>query len=768
MKIDTINNIICFLKRQEECHSERSEESSPNTVSGFFTSFRMTFFQLVNIIFNSLLCPFRVILIVLFFLLFTFNSYSQWEKITTIPPPYDDNYWLEVYFLNEEPDYGWVCGFRGQIIRTTDGGNTWAGSTIDGYWHFEGIHFADKLNGFVSGNDKLFKTTDGGISWSDVTPPQPKPEESVSRSMLWGNWFISKDTGMVVGDGCGNQPQFFYKTVDGGTTWKYFKGTVKNSSLTDLILYKNSGLGYATGSGYVFVTTDTGNTWSEFTYTGGNDWQEDLHISGNTILVPYDPFCSGRQDDTGGIRISRDFGATWNDYPTGKAMYGAYLIDSLKGWVCGIDRAIYQTTDGGQHWELRHCGICDTCNLDDFWFFNDSTGFVVGEGVYRYNPESITYRTSNSATFCEGDTITIGPGNFYTTYLWNTSDTTNKIKVAQSGIYSVIGKDTIGCFREAIYEVYFKPPPEPEIIYNDKIYICISDSLYLHIPDEYTEYNWYQSPNKKIINAKSNQLAIRQSGKYFVRVRDKFGCIGQSFEADVNVKYDSAHLRLVDYFDNEYIDFDTVTYPAKKCRTFKLKNVSKNEKVVINYLFLSQNQAFSAPVTQYPIELDTGETKIFKICFAPTHLGIERDTIIHYDLCGNKKIPLVGFSKWDYYSAYNRCDIPFKLKTKKLPHSYIFEASPPYPNPSNSTIHVPFGRLTQSNQEKFEQCRLYNTLGSSINITDESIIEESIDGDWKYQGGEYLISTVELESGLYFININSPSGNFRYTIVVDK
>ncbi|MBM2815452.1 MAG: hypothetical protein HW421_2214 [Ignavibacteria bacterium] len=45
--------MIC--KRQIECHSERSEESSPNAASGFFTSFRMTFhFYLLNINFQNI------------------------------------------------------------------------------------------------------------------------------------------------------------------------------------------------------------------------------------------------------------------------------------------------------------------------------------------------------------------------------------------------------------------------------------------------------------------------------------------------------------------------------------------------------------------------------------------------------------------------------------------------------------------------------------------------------------------------------------------
>ncbi|MBM2816445.1 MAG: hypothetical protein HW421_3207 [Ignavibacteria bacterium] len=56
--VNVLKLAIMKYKNQKECHSERSEESSPNTLSGFFTSFRMTFFNLFiysNRINNSLL-----------------------------------------------------------------------------------------------------------------------------------------------------------------------------------------------------------------------------------------------------------------------------------------------------------------------------------------------------------------------------------------------------------------------------------------------------------------------------------------------------------------------------------------------------------------------------------------------------------------------------------------------------------------------------------------------------------------------------------------
>ncbi|MGB9912963.1 MAG: hypothetical protein ACPLRO_06300, partial [Candidatus Kapaibacteriota bacterium] len=58
-------------------------------------------------------------LLLLFSTGFLFSQY--WQKIVNIPQPYANNYWLDVYFLPSDPNFGWICGFNGMVIRTTDG-----------------------------------------------------------------------------------------------------------------------------------------------------------------------------------------------------------------------------------------------------------------------------------------------------------------------------------------------------------------------------------------------------------------------------------------------------------------------------------------------------------------------------------------------------------------------------------------------------------------------------------------------------------------------
>ncbi len=127
------------------------------------------------------------------------------------------------------------------------------------------------------------------------------------------------------------------------------------------------------------ATNDYGVTWNFFSTSGNYDWQEDIHLSGNTFLVPYSTDCGGGGGN-GGARISTDFGVTWRQKSFGTSMFGSFLLDNKRGWVVGWNRSAYYTSDAGVTWENKNCGITPGADLDDLRFTNDTTGFVVGVG----------------------------------------------------------------------------------------------------------------------------------------------------------------------------------------------------------------------------------------------------------------------------------------------------------------------------------------------------------------------------------------------------
>lgn len=174
---------------------------------------------------------------------------------------------------------GWAVGRAGCVIRTTDGGVTWERaqepcadeltdvSAIDGdtAWVIAGSH-----------GDRLYTTTDGGISWAPAGP-----------AAGWGTGysgphyekvdFVSESTGFVC-----NVSGLVYRTTDGGGAWSsprptqpYFDPQASLRVCDMEFVDQDRGLmlaqvecidwfteGFSWVAVVVFETTDGGVTWT--------------------------------------------------------------------------------------------------------------------------------------------------------------------------------------------------------------------------------------------------------------------------------------------------------------------------------------------------------------------------------------------------------------------------------------------------------------------------------------------------------------------------
>jgi len=112
---------------------------------------------------------------------------------------------------------GWAGG--GVIMKTTDGGATWArqesSATVREFFFF------DSLRGFAVGGRTILRTEDGGVSWVNVTPADDRIAD------LRGVHFLDARDGWVVGRGTDVQVggtlckrSLVLVTSDGGATWK--------------------------------------------------------------------------------------------------------------------------------------------------------------------------------------------------------------------------------------------------------------------------------------------------------------------------------------------------------------------------------------------------------------------------------------------------------------------------------------------------------------------------------------------------------------------
>ncbi|MGN8225831.1 T9SS type A sorting domain-containing protein [Gracilimonas sp. BCB1] len=139
-------------------------------------------------------------------LLKTTDGGSTWNAITE---PDNISYFdfEMIGFQNE--DNGWMAG-QEMIASTSDGGTTWDIKYEEEGFSPEitGMHFLDSTTGYVTmERGDMIKTTDGGENWTELS--------TFTSFDLNDLHFFSEDSGLVVGDG-----GRILKTVDGGANFE--------------------------------------------------------------------------------------------------------------------------------------------------------------------------------------------------------------------------------------------------------------------------------------------------------------------------------------------------------------------------------------------------------------------------------------------------------------------------------------------------------------------------------------------------------------------
>jgi len=381
---------------------------------------------------------------------------QRWQKIT-LPGNYEGRYYLDVFFLPADQLFGWACDQdSGFVIRTTDGGNSWRGAKLGPNGqrcHLEYVQFLDKNIGYCSGPCGAFKSTDGGATWAALTVATPMPN-------LWGGWFKSATEGWFTGGGCGVNN--FYHTTDGGQNFTIVSDTtIKRSNLSDPLW--NSAMPantvYAIGNGTLWKSTNNGTNWGVESYTGTNSpWHEEISMSGNTICISSASSNCAPNDFTGGsMRTSTDLGSTWSETRTTDDMFGTYLINDSKGWATGLSGNVWYTSNKGATWTLRNCGIGDA-HTDDVFFMNDSTGWIAGQGLFRYS-RALRIQSDSAKVFRQAcpnianrDTVYISNLNF-TPSNWMAGITgvdADQFRIVNSPLSAQIG----ACVRQPIIIEY--------------------------------------------------------------------------------------------------------------------------------------------------------------------------------------------------------------------------------------------------------------------------------------------------------------------------
>lgn len=254
-----------------------------------------------------------------------------------------------VLFLWHLP-FNWVCGqgtypsvaSQWELIRPS----------VPSTMPFQSVYFFNQSSGFVTDTaGALFRTADGGNSWSRVALPVEYEN---------ANWhdifFTNENNGWLVGtysvmesDG----KAAMLRTTDGGTTWTSNEpmnalstAAWTHKALLSMHFYDETN-GFSSGrKGTLLQTTDGGASWSTVTITPAIPMDPVPEEDIGEVYVQEESVWLATQ---GGLFVSGDLGATWTRAREGD-FRGIYVEDRREEiWACGAANLVL-STDSGDSW----------------------------------------------------------------------------------------------------------------------------------------------------------------------------------------------------------------------------------------------------------------------------------------------------------------------------------------------------------------------------------------------------------------------------------
>jgi photosystem II stability/assembly factor-like uncharacterized protein len=314
------------------------------------------------------------------------SGIDYWDYVLSLPVDLN-----AVYFTNQ--NIGWTAGL-GKLYKTTNGGSTWTEKTTGVNSEFYDVYFLNQNIGWATAYpNKLLNSTDGGETWTITT---------ANISFVDKICFITDSLGFVTGN------SKILKTTNGGNNWTSI--TIPGASWFDGISFIDSSTGYISGRySKLFKTTDSGETWKEMTLGEFNNLNSiDMFSltrgvavgdSGTIIKKNNDPWFSGitttLQDlnsvytfnqstaiavgDSGVIIKSTDNYLNWIEKNPGVNvnLNSVQFIDNNVGWVVGENGIVLKSTNAGESWFTLNSG--QNANFNSVFFLNSTTGWISGD-----------------------------------------------------------------------------------------------------------------------------------------------------------------------------------------------------------------------------------------------------------------------------------------------------------------------------------------------------------------------------------------------------
>ncbi|XP_043716442.1 photosystem II stability/assembly factor HCF136, chloroplastic isoform X2 [Telopea speciosissima] len=286
------------------------------------------------------------------------EALSEWERVYL---PIDPGVvLLDIAFVPDDSNHGFLLGTRQTILETKDGGNTWVPRSIpsaedeDFNYRFNSISFKGKEGWIVGKPAILLYTSDAGESWQRIPLSSQLPGD-----MVYIEATGEKSAEMVTDQGA------IYITSNRGYNWRAAVQETVSATLNRTVSSGISGASYYTGTfntvnrspdGNYVAVSSRGNfylTWEP----GQPYWQPHNRAVARRIQN-----MGWRADGGlwllvrgGGLYLSKGTGITEEFEEVQVQSRGFGILDvgyrsKDEAWAAGGSGILLRTTNGGKSW----------------------------------------------------------------------------------------------------------------------------------------------------------------------------------------------------------------------------------------------------------------------------------------------------------------------------------------------------------------------------------------------------------------------------------
>ena len=341
----------------------------------------------------------------------TADGGATWQPARRLAAGYTGDL-ATVQFINART--GWVAGSGGAILRTPDGGTTWAAQDSTTTSDLTAVHFVSATSGWAVGaQGAIVATTNGGGTWT--------PQVSGITDDLAGVSFVDAQHGWAVGGTVSYFSQalaVILATDDGGRHWTKQTTPLPGDEDTTLsgVAFADDLHGWAVGeilgdagtnASVILATSNGGLTWTkQFVHYPPPDGNEpNAELNAIACIDARHLVAVGSDDGLPVIYRTVNGGKTWTGLSRAASsrlgildLSDVVFATAKLGWAVGegappnglLTGTIIKTTDGGLTWTKQAVGV--NTGLTALSFVSPTQGWAVGGGA-----AVLTTRTGGNA-----------------------------------------------------------------------------------------------------------------------------------------------------------------------------------------------------------------------------------------------------------------------------------------------------------------------------------------------------------------------------------